>query len=148
MISKIEHKGKLYAMVISSGPSEPGVNFVTPNEASLQVGFMNHPAGKKISPHLHIPTTRNLYFTYEVLIIKQGKLRVDFYNEQKNYLESRILEAGDVILLESGGHGFEVLEDIEMIEVKQGPYMADTDKDRFEGIQTEEAILPKGPKHG
>lgn len=148
MISKIEHQGKLYAMIVSARFSEPGVNFVTPDEASLQVGFMNHPAGKKIKPHIHTPTTRNIYFTHEVLIIKRGKLRVDFYDEQKNYLESHILESGDVILLEYGGHGFEVLEEIEMIEVKQGPYKAEADKNRFEGIQAEETILPKGSKHG
>lgn len=148
MISKIEHEGKLYATIVSSGFSKPGVNFITPDEASLQLGYMNHPAGKKINPHIHTPTTRNLYFTHEALIIKRGKLRIDFYDNQKNYLESRILEAGDVILLESGGHGFEVLEHIEMIEVKQGPYLADADKTRFEGIQAEEAILPKGSKHG
>ena len=70
-------------------------------------------------------------YTQEVLFIKKGKLKVDFYNEHQNYLESRILEAGDVILLASGGHGFEVLEEIEMIEVKQGPFTGENDKTRF-----------------
>ena len=148
MISKVELQGKLYAMIMSAQFSNEGVNFVTPDEASLQLGFMKHAAGKKIKAHIHMPATRNLYYTHEVLILKRGKLRVDFYDEQKNYLESRILKAGDIILLESGGHGFEVLEEIEMIEVKQGPYIADADKDRFEGIRAEEAILPKGSKHG
>jgi len=148
MISKIEHQGKLYATIVSSGFLKPGVNFITSDESSLQLGYISHPTGKKIKAHIHMPTTRKLYFTHEVLIIRRGKLRVDFYDEQKNYLESRILEAGDVILLESGGHGFEVLEEIEMIEVKQGPYVADADKDRFEGIQAGEVILPKGSKHG
>jgi hypothetical protein len=76
-----------------------------------------------------------------VLILKQGKLRVDFYDNKKEYLESYILKAGDVMLLESGGHGFEVLEDVEMVEVKQGPYVEDQDKDRFEGIKDEDVIL-------
>jgi len=143
MISKIEHQGKLYAMIIHDGFLNQGVNFVTPDEASLQVGFMSHAAGKRIMAHIHTPTTRNLYFTHEVLIVERGKLRVDFYDDQKNYLESCILEAGDVILLESGGHGFEVLEDIELIEVKQGPYIAEADKSRFEGIKVEKVILPK-----
>ena len=148
MISKIEHQGTLYATIVHSGFSKPGVNFITSNEASLQLGFINHPANKKIKAHIHIPTTRNLYFTHEVLIIKRGRLRIDFYDDQKNYLESRILETGDVILLESGGHGFETLEEIEIIEVKQGPYASEADKDRFEGIEAEEAILPKGSKSG
>ena len=66
-----------------------------------------------------------------MLLIKKGSLRVDFYDGSRNYLESRILAAGDVILLAAGGHGFEVLEEVEMIEVKQGPYAGDNDKTRF-----------------
>jgi hypothetical protein len=58
-------------------------------------------------------------------------LRVDFYDDQRRYLSSRILGAGDVILLVSGGHGFEVLEEVEMFEVKQGPYLGDQDKTPF-----------------
>ena len=57
---------------------------------------------------------------------------MDFYDNERNYLDSKILEAGDVILLASGGHGFEALEEIEMIEVKQGPYAGDKDKTHFE----------------
>ena len=46
---------------------------------------------------------------------------------------STILRTGDVILLASGGHGFEVLEELEMYEIKQGPYIGEDDKTRFEG---------------
>jgi hypothetical protein len=102
---------------------------------------MRHPVGKVIAPHVHNPVTREVQYTQEVLFIKRGKLRVDFYNNQQQYLESRILEAGDVILLVTGGHGFEVLEEIEMIEVKQGPYVGDQDKTRFVGISAEQAKI-------
>lgn len=78
--------------------------------------------------------------TQEVLFIKKGKLRVDFYDDNEQYLESRILEAGDVILLVSGGHGFTVLEEVEMIEVKQGPYSGDQDKRRFTGIGDNDVV--------
>lgn len=61
-------------------------------------------------------------------------LSIDFYDEYEDYLESRELHAGDIILLVSGGHGFTVLDEVEMIEVKQGPYAGDNDKKRFEGI--------------
>src|SRR5436189_804559 len=94
---------------------------------------MQHPGGKIIEPHGHNPAPRDVQYTPEVLLIKRGKLRVDFYDDQQNYLESRILEAGDVILLVQGGHGFEVLEEVEMFEVKQGPYAGEQDKTRFEG---------------
>jgi mannose-6-phosphate isomerase-like protein (cupin superfamily) len=72
-------------------------------------------------------------YTLEVLFIKRGRLRVDFFDEQRVYIESRVLEAGDVILLVKGGHGFEVLEELEMYEVKQGPYAGEKDKTRFSG---------------
>jgi hypothetical protein len=75
------------------------------------------------------------------LFIKKGKLRVDFYNDEQKYLESRVLEEGDVILLVTGGHGFEVIEAIEMVEVKQGPYLGEQDKTRFIGISSKNAKL-------
>ena len=85
-----------------------------------------------------IETERDHVTVIGVATIKKGKLRVDFYDDYKDYLESRILNAGDVILLVSGGHGFKALEELEMIEVKQGPYAGDADKDRFEGIDDSE----------
>jgi len=66
---------------------------------------------------------------------------VDFYDSQQRYLKSRILEAGDVILLATGGHGFEVLDEVEMIEVKQGPFAGDLDKTRFAGVRADETRL-------
>jgi hypothetical protein len=95
---------------------------------------MRHPAGKQIEPHVHNPVHREVHYTQEVLFIRKGKLRVDFYDVERNYLESRILEAGDTILLTTGGHGFEVLEEVEIIEVKQGPYAGGLDKTRFEAV--------------
>ena len=95
---------------------------------------MEHPTANLIAPHVHNPVLREVQYTQEVLFIRKGRLRVDFYDHQQYYLRSRILEAGDVILLIEGGHGFEVLEDVEMIEVKQGPYAGEQDKMRFEGI--------------
>jgi hypothetical protein len=90
---------------------------------------MHHPAGKIIESHIHSPVPREVLATQETLFLRRGKLRVDFYDDDRRYLESRILEAGDAILLVQGGHGFEVLEDLEMFEVKQGPYK--DDKIRF-----------------
>ena len=93
---------------------------------------MYRPLGYVIPPHVHNPVARQVEFTKEVLFIKSGRLRVDFYSEDQQYLESTILEAGDVILLARGGHGFEMLEPTEIIEVKQGPYAGNADKTRFE----------------
>jgi len=134
MIEKITCKNQLLALIISHQFAEPGIHFFTPNELSQQLAYMKYEVGKIIPAHVHNPVHRDVFFTQEVLVIKQGKLRVDFYSDERAYLESRILQAGDVILLITGGHGFEVLEDIEMIEVKQGPYVGDQDKTRFDGI--------------
>ena len=128
---EIKYKDELLAIIIRNDHSTSGVDFYTPNEYSQQLASMGHPAGKVIAPHIHNAVPREVQLTKEVLIIKRGKLRVDFYNDQKSYLESRVLCAGDVILLAKGGHGFEVLEEIQMIEVKQGPYAGDADKTRF-----------------
>lgn len=135
---EIYHKETLLAIIVSNRFNKPGVHFFTPNDFSQQLAYMKHPAGKIILPHVHNPVKREVHFTKEVLFIRKGKLRVDFYDEDKNYLESRVLETGDVILLSNGGHGFEVLEEVEMIEVKQGPYAGDADKTRFEGISKDE----------
>ncbi|MCC9624252.1 hypothetical protein LPB41_21435 [Thalassospira sp. MA62] len=139
MIEHIEHSGELLALIIRASYAKPGISFFTDNSLSQQVGYMQHPRGKLIEPHVHNPVPREVHLTQEVLVLRKGRLRVDFYDEKQTYLYSRTLEAGDVILLIKGGHGFEVLEDIEMFEVKQGPYAGDEDKTRFQGITTAEA---------
>ena len=138
MIDTITYHNQLLALIVSNKFNQPGIHFFTPNELSQQLAYMRHPAGKVIQPHVHNPVPREVEYTQEVLFIKKGKLRVDFYNNQQQYLESRILETGDVILLVTGGHGFEALEEIEMVEVKQGPYVGEHDKTRFTGISTEQ----------
>ncbi|MFM6037772.1 MAG: hypothetical protein ACKPBC_09400 [Sphaerospermopsis kisseleviana] len=138
---EISHQNELLALIISHRFNQPGIHFFTPDELSQQLAYMHHPMGKIIQPHVHNPVPREVIYTQEVLFIKRGKLRVDFYNDQQEYLESRVLETGDVILLITGGHGFEVLEEIEMIEVKQGPYVGEQDKTRFVGITKEQAKI-------
>ena len=133
MIERISHAGELMAIIVRAAFSEPGISFFTPNELSQQLAYMRHPAGKVIQPHVHNPVPREVHFTQEVLFIRKGVLRVDFYDNQQNYLESRMLHGGDTILLATGGHGFEVIEEVEMIEVKQGPYAGEADKTRFHG---------------
>ena len=125
---------ELIAIVIKSQYKNEGIQFFTPSEFSQQLACMTHPAGKIIEPHVHNSVPREVHYTQEVLFLRRGSLRVDFYDDQRNYLESRILNSGDVILLAGGGHGFEVLEEIDMVEVKQGPYAGELDKTRFIGV--------------
>jgi mannose-6-phosphate isomerase-like protein (cupin superfamily) len=146
MLSNVERVfsgSDLLAMIIRCEFCEKGVHFFTDNAASQQLAFMRHPAGKLIEPHVHNPVPRDVQFTQEVLFIRKGRLRVDFYDKDQHYLESSILRSGDAILLIQGGHGFEILEEIEMFEVKQGPYIAERDKTRFVGIEQSEIKILK-----
>lgn len=137
MITTITHNNLILAIIVSNRYNEHGINFFTPPEFSQQVAYLHHPTGRTIEPHVHNPVPREVIYTQEVLLIKNGKLRVDFYDDEQCYLKSYILQTGDVILLATGGHGFEVLEEIQMVEVKQGPYAGDSDKTRFRGVQAE-----------
>lgn len=141
MIEQIIHNNQLLAIIIRHNFCKPGIHFLTPDSFSQQLAYMQHPAGKIIEPHVHNPVQREVFYTQEVLFLKRGLLRVDFYDEECTYLESKILEPGDTILLASGGHGFEALEGIEMIEVKQGPYTGDADKTRFAGVELSKVVV-------
>ena len=133
--------GQLIALILRKNFNQPGIHFFTPNEFSQQLAYMKHPKGYKIDSHVHKAVPRKIEWTQEVLFVKSGRVRVDFYDQERVYLESRVLSAGDVILLAHGGHGFTVLEESEIIEVKQGPYSGELDKVHFQGITDEERRL-------
>jgi len=137
MIEKIICKNTLLAIIIGNSHCKEGIEFFTDNDFSQQLGYMNRSEGYIIPPHKHNLIERKVMFTQEVLYIKSGKVRVDFYDLEQNYFESRLLLPGDVILLASGGHGFKMLESTEMIEVKQGPFCGDKDKVHFKMIAEE-----------
>jgi mannose-6-phosphate isomerase-like protein (cupin superfamily) len=131
MIEKIINKNQILAIILRANYKSEGIEFFTPNNFSQQLGYMNRPKGHQIKPHLHNNIIRTVEYTNEVLFIKSGKVKVNFYDENKVFLKSETLEKGDFILLAKGGHGFEMLETSEMIEIKQGPYAGDSDKTRF-----------------
>ena len=130
-IERIIHNGIELSLIVRRSFQSDGIEFFTPNDYSQQLGYMNRPKGYVIQPHVHNRVTREVQYTNEVLIIRSGKVKVIFFDDQQNYLCSRILLEGDVILLIRGGHGFEMLESTEMIEIKQGPYAGEQDKTRF-----------------
>ncbi|MBT2562813.1 hypothetical protein J7E50_24110 [Pedobacter sp. ISL-68] len=144
MIEEVIYQGKQLAIVIKADYKKEGIAFFTPGDFSQQLGYMNRAKGYVIEPHVHNLVERKVTLTQEVLYIKLGKVRVDFYNEEQVYLESRIVETGDVILLAAGGHGFEMLEATEMIEIKQGPYCGDEDKIRFDHKPENINLITKG----
>ncbi len=141
MIENIKYLDKTLGIILRNNYKQDGISFFTPNDFSQQLAYMNRPAGYVIPPHVHNPVSRQIQFTKEVLFIKSGIVRVDFYSDNRDYLESRILTQGDVLLLVFGGHGFEMLEDSEIIEVKQGPYAGDADKTRFSPALNDQLIF-------
>jgi mannose-6-phosphate isomerase-like protein (cupin superfamily) len=123
----------IIAVIVRASFEEPGAHFFSQPHFSQQLGVINYPAGHTIIPHVHNRVPREVMYTQETLFIRHGRCRVDLYRDDRSYLTSRDLRAGDVILLSTGGHGFSMTEDCSMIEVKQGPYSGEGDKTRFEG---------------
>jgi len=119
------------AIVIRSNYSSEGIEFFSPNDYSQQLGYMRRPKGYVVEPHIHNQVSRTITHTQEVLVIKSGICEVNLYNEDRVRTDQIRLTRGDIILLAHGGHDVRVLEDCEIIEIKQGPYAGDKDKVRF-----------------
>lgn len=131
-IEIIKDSQEILAIIIRNEYFTEGIKFFTPDNFSQQLAYMHHKRGKIIRPHIHNVLVREIRYTQEILFIKRGKLKVDIFRNDKTCLSSHFLKEGDIIMLASGGHGIEVLEDIEMFEVKQGPYPGEMDKVHFE----------------
>ncbi len=140
-IEQIRYEDRILAVILRTEFHSDGIEFFTPDDFSHQLGYMNRPQGHVIPPHVHNPVPREVTYTKEVLFIRSGRVRVDFYGDGQGYLESRVLHPGDVILLAFGGHGFEMLEASEIIEVKQGPYAGESDKTRFSPVSGEKIVI-------
>ncbi len=123
MIEKIEWEGKIFALILRGYYEPEGVNFITSEDNALQLGILKHHQGVKIKPHVHKSLPKTINEVQEVLHIEYGKVEAEFYESGKK-IGSAILNSGDTILLLSGGHGFNILEDSKIIEVKQGPYVS------------------------
>lgn len=137
-------RDRMLALIISADFRAEGIQFFTPDTFSQQLGYMNRPEGYAIPPHDHNPVPRTIEWTQEVLFIKSGKVRLDLYEpDTRVYLESHILLPSDVVLLAHGGHGLVMLEQSEIIEVKQGPYAGEADKTRFEPVADAYVVFGK-----
>ena len=111
-----------------------GIKFFTSSDLNFQVGLMAHQKNHIIKPHFHINRKKIIKHMSELLIIFSGTLKVYFYNKKKIKTKTVILNKKDMILLISGGHGFKVLKKLEMLEIKQGPFVGEKDKIRLEKL--------------
>ena len=144
MIEKIKYKNKLFALIVSGNyRSKKGITFFTPDNVTQQFGYMKHKKNHIIKPHKHKKRVTKILTTTEVILLLKGVLRVDFYNDKKKYLFSKILKKKSIILLVHGGHGFKVIKDVEMIEVKQGPFSVSKDKVKFDEVDEKKIKIKK-----
>lgn len=115
-------KGNIICHIIRRDYQPQMTEFFTPENYSQQLGIIKYPRNGTIKPHYHNKLTREVHFTQEVLVVRKGRVKVNLFDIDLNFITDVVLSQGDVILLASGGHGFEMLEDTEMLEIKQGPY--------------------------
>ena len=127
----IVHEGEELAIIVRNDFTADGIHFFTNPTYSQQMAFMKHKKGHEIHAHSHNEVKRTVRKTNEVLFVRKGTLKVTIYDHNRDKVCDRNLDKGDLILLIAGGHGFEVLDDAEFFEVKQGPYSSDDDKVRF-----------------
>lgn len=130
-IETVEANGVVLAMLVTGADALAETTFVTPNEANLQVGFVVRGGNAVIDRHVHHPVERHVTGTSEVLAIRRGSLELDLYDDDRQLVATRSLGAGDVIVLMNGGHGIRTIEDVVLLEIKQGPYSGAQEKERF-----------------
>lgn len=128
MLEKIVYNDMLYGLIIRKNFSNDHSKFFTDSKLQFQVGYIKYKAGETIQAHLHSKQERTVHLTPEFIFLKKGKVRVNFFSNDKILLGNVTLDALDCILLYNGAHSFDIIEDMELIEVKQGPYLEDQDK--------------------
>ncbi len=131
LIEKIEWQDQLLAYIVRAAFDPQATTFVTPPELNLQLGFVVYPGGGEVARHTHKPLERHLTGTSEVIVVKEGRCEIDVYSPDRKKVATREVGRGDVMLMVAGGHGFRMLEDTVLMEIKQGPYTGTDEKDRF-----------------
>ena len=127
----LDKNGSLLALIINTNLTNLKKEFHTKNDQNFQVGTFNLSKGESLDRHVHLENTRNINRTSEVLIILEGVLEVEIFDSFKNFINTKVLTKGYLILFLKGGHSFKVNQDCKFIEVKQGPYSEGLDKEKF-----------------
>jgi len=123
--------GEVLAVIVRAELMPESTRFITPDTYSLQMGMIVYGKDRSITPHMHLPVVRQVEGTNEVVQVRRGGCLVDIFDRDRNLVCQHALRQGDLILLRCGGHGFRMLEDTVLFEVKQGPYVDGKDKERF-----------------
>jgi hypothetical protein len=126
--------GALLAYLIRHDSTSETTQFITSDDSNFQAGFVVYPSGGRVQAHIHLPVTRTVVGTSELLIIRSGRCIVDVYADDRRLIASREMQPGDSMLSVGGGHGFRMIEDTVLLEVKQGPYGGLAEKEKFETL--------------
>ena len=136
MTYEIKKDGKILARYISANEAwgNENLSFFSEDEEYIQAGSWNYSKGKKLLAHSHNEVERSVLFTQEVLFVKSGSLQAFIYDDDSNLVEEFTAYKDDILIMLSGGHGYEVLEDdTKVLEIKNGPYLgAEVDRDRLD----------------
>lgn len=120
--------GELLALIVRGSFRGGRYNFFTPDDFPLQLGQNFYPSGETIPAHMHVPQERRVHRVNEFIYLVAGRLQLHLFGSDRAHVVDVELGAGDCVLLTGGGHGFEVLEESRLLEVKHGPYLGADDK--------------------
>jgi hypothetical protein len=123
LIEAIEYGGTRYAEVIRADARVAKTTFFSPSESSFQFGLLAHEAGFVEEPHYHRPFSRSIDDLQQMFVVQRGVVAVELFADDGSRLREVILRAGDAIVLIHGVHGIRVIEDMQCISVKQGPFL-------------------------
>ncbi len=143
MTKLIEDNGTTYAKIIKSDCINPSDEFLTSANDEIQLGFINRKKDYKTGAHYHSHITQKANKIDEILMLKNGSARVDFYNDKGIYLKSSILNQGDIVIIYKGGHNVAYLEDTDLFIIKPNPYNPETDKTRIIGANNLDLVIDK-----
>jgi cupin fold WbuC family metalloprotein len=130
-IETIKDANQTFAFIIRSDCEPDSSVFLTPPHLEMQAGFIVYKKDERIKPHYHLPSNRTIHKTTECLVVKSGKCLVDIFDDNQVIVSTHNLNQDDIILIVGGGHGFRMLEDTVLFEIKQGPYLEADDKKHF-----------------
>lgn len=126
-----DSKNNLISIIKRLDDISDSKEFLTNSDNDFQFGTFNLKSGEVIKRHIHNKQIRTVHQTSEGLVVLTGSMEVEFFDEDKNFIEKTVLKQGDSILLISGGHGIKILENCKFIEFKQGPFISEIDKMHF-----------------
>ena len=132
-MEKLHKNGQLYHCYLHADEFVNGRLDITPEEEYIQAAIIKMDDGKKFDPHVHIPIHRSTSTTQEAWVVLKGKIKITYYDEQKQKMGEAVLSAGGCTISFWGGHKYECLEDGTVVyEFKTGPYYGRTaDKEVF-----------------